>query len=140
MSIEEEQGKIKPPRTLLADERTRRHIAMAAIVALSCGLAFGFGRLTAQKEAAGPVTIDYFQAAGGGATAAAGLAAGRDAAAGTAVPASGSVVASKKGTKYHAPWCPGASAISEANKVVFASAEEARAAGYEPAANCKGLE
>ncbi|MEK7610426.1 MAG: hypothetical protein AAB468_01620 [Patescibacteria group bacterium] len=51
----------------------------------------------------------------------------------------GQVVASKKGKKYHLPWCAGAKAIAAANKVTFASAEEARAAGYTPAANCPGL-
>ncbi len=55
--------------------------------------------------------------------------------------ASGSqqVVASKNGTKYHLPTCPGAKQISEKNKITFKSIEEARAAGYTPAANCKGL-
>jgi hypothetical protein len=49
------------------------------------------------------------------------------------------VVASKKGTKYHYPWCGGAKQISEANMITFQSIEEARKAGYTPAANCKGL-
>lgn len=51
----------------------------------------------------------------------------------------GSVVASKNGTKYHYPWCAGAKQISEKNKITFGSIEEARAAGYTPASNCKGL-
>jgi hypothetical protein len=51
----------------------------------------------------------------------------------------GLIVASKGGTKYHFPWCGGARSISEANKVWFKSEEEARAAGYAPASNCKGL-
>src|SRR3989344_1924759 len=33
-----------------------------------------------------------------------------------------------------------AKSISEANKIWFNSVEEARAAGYAPASNCKGLE
>jgi len=52
---------------------------------------------------------------------------------------SGQVVASKNGTKYHYPWCAGAKQISEKNKITFNSIEEARAAGYSPATNCKGL-
>lgn len=52
----------------------------------------------------------------------------------------GGVIASKSGTKYHFPWCAGAKSIKEENKVWFASTQEARAAGYEPASNCKGLE
>lgn len=49
------------------------------------------------------------------------------------------VVASKNGTKYHYPWCAGAKQISEKNKIIFSSIEEARAKGYAPASNCKGL-
>jgi hypothetical protein len=52
---------------------------------------------------------------------------------------SGSIVASKNGTKYHYPWCAGAKQISEKNKIIFNSIEEARTAGYTPASNCKGL-
>lgn len=52
---------------------------------------------------------------------------------------SGSVVASKNGTKYHYPWCAGAKQISDKNKITFQSIETARAAGYTPASNCKGL-
>lgn len=48
-------------------------------------------------------------------------------------------VASKKGTKYHLPWCPGVSQIKEENKVYFASKTEAEKAGYTPASNCKGI-
>ena len=49
----------------------------------------------------------------------------------------GSVVASKSGTKYHLPTCPGAKQIKPDNLIAFASIAEAEAAGYTPAANCK---
>ncbi len=49
------------------------------------------------------------------------------------------VVASKNGTKYHYPWCAGAKQISDKNKITFNSIAEARASGYTPASNCKGL-
>lgn len=55
------------------------------------------------------------------------------------LPAGGQVVASKSGAKYYLPWCGGAKLIKDANKVWFASREAAEAAGYQPAANCKGL-
>jgi hypothetical protein len=48
-------------------------------------------------------------------------------------------VASKSGTKYHYPWCPGAKQMKEENKIYFDSRPAAEAAGYTPAANCKGL-
>jgi hypothetical protein len=51
----------------------------------------------------------------------------------------GAYVASKKGTKYHLPWCGGAKSINEENKIWFRTKEEAEAAGYAPAANCKGI-
>jgi len=51
----------------------------------------------------------------------------------------GGFVASKNGTSYHYPWCPGAEKIKEENKVWFKSSEDAEAAGYTAAKNCKGL-
>jgi hypothetical protein len=48
-------------------------------------------------------------------------------------------VASKNGTKYHYPWCPGALNIKEENKIWFSSKEQAEKAGYTRAGNCKGL-
>jgi hypothetical protein len=55
------------------------------------------------------------------------------------LPKGGLVVASKNGTKYYFPWCGGVKNITEANKIWFASEDEAKAKGYAPAANCKGL-
>lgn len=54
-------------------------------------------------------------------------------------PAVGEYVASKGGTKYYLPSCAGAARLSEENKIWFASAEAAIAAGYTPASNCPGL-
>jgi len=54
-------------------------------------------------------------------------------------PTTTTVVASKSGTKYHLPWCPGAQQMKEENKITFESPAAAEAAGYTPAANCKGL-
>ena len=48
----------------------------------------------------------------------------------------GQVVASKKGSKYHAPWCPGAQTMKEENKIWFESEEAAEEAGYGRAGNC----
>ncbi|KKR46535.1 MAG: Endonuclease I [Parcubacteria group bacterium GW2011_GWA1_40_21] len=54
-------------------------------------------------------------------------------------PSEKSFVAAKSGTKYYFPWCGGVSRIKEENKIWFASETEATKAGYQPAANCKGL-
>ncbi|MFH0846203.1 MAG: hypothetical protein V1851_02265 [Patescibacteria group bacterium] len=51
----------------------------------------------------------------------------------------GKYVASKNGTKYHAPWCSGAQRIKKENQIWFSSKEEAEAAGYTPASNCPGI-
>ncbi|MEK7116560.1 MAG: hypothetical protein AAB837_00140 [Patescibacteria group bacterium] len=58
---------------------------------------------------------------------------------GVSTDSSGSVVASKNGTKYHYPWCAGAKQISQKNIITFNSIDEAKKAGYSPASNCKGL-
>jgi Metal binding domain of Ada len=57
----------------------------------------------------------------------------------TAEVGSGAVVASKTGTKFHLPECPGASQIKPENLITFASVAAAVAAGYTPAGNCPGL-
>jgi len=49
-------------------------------------------------------------------------------------------VASKNGSSYHFPWCSGAKRIKKSNEVWFATADEAKRAGYTPAGNCKGLD
>lgn len=51
----------------------------------------------------------------------------------------GQYVASKNSNKYHLPSCSGAKRISEANKIWFASREEAESRGYTPADNCPGI-
>ena len=51
----------------------------------------------------------------------------------------GRYVASKSGTAYHYPWCPGALKIKEENKIWFQTKEEAESRGLKPAGNCEGL-
>ena len=55
------------------------------------------------------------------------------------VQTSGTYVASKSGDKYYWPSCSAVARIKDENKVWFASAAEAKAAGYTPGANCPGL-
>lgn len=54
----------------------------------------------------------------------------------TGTPTEGRVVGSSKGSKYHFPWCPGASQIKEENKIWFATEKDAQDAGYAKAGNC----
>lgn len=67
------------------------------------------------------------------------MVAGGASGASSSVATTGTYVASKNGSKYHLPYCPGAQQMKEENKVWFSSKEEAEAAGYTPAANCKGI-
>ncbi|TSC63170.1 MAG: hypothetical protein Athens041674_313 [Parcubacteria group bacterium Athens0416_74] len=51
----------------------------------------------------------------------------------------GQYVASRTGSTYYFPWCAGAQKIAPASERWFATEEAAKAAGYRPAKNCKGL-
>lgn len=98
-------------------------VAIIVLVGLS---GFGLGRLSIIDESVIPVSIEY------GAQNIASVS-------GALSEIGGEVVVSKNGSKYHLPWCSGASRIKEENKVWFATIEEAKQAGYTPAGNCKGL-
>ncbi|PIT91510.1 hypothetical protein COU17_00030 [Candidatus Kaiserbacteria bacterium CG10_big_fil_rev_8_21_14_0_10_49_17] len=94
---------------------------------------FGLGRLSVLETATEPVWIEYPEGYSGEDILSASAARAPEI-------AGGEVVASKNGSKYHYPWCSGAKRIAEKNLITFSSITEARAAGYEPAANCKGLQ
>ncbi len=117
--------------------------ALPAIVVLVALGAFGLGRLSALEEGRKPVVIhpagnmqeilrpteasnDFLQAPTSSAPSAS-----------TSQPPTGGFVASKNGAKYYTPTCSGASRITDANKVWFATAATAEAAGYTRATNCK---
>lgn len=108
-------------------------IAIALIIIFTALISFGLGRLSKIRENKTPITVMNMIPA-------------KISAGDTATPKSnsvaqktGSLVASKKGSKYHYPWCSGALRIKDSNKIWFSSAKEARLAGYTPAKNCKGL-
>jgi hypothetical protein len=52
----------------------------------------------------------------------------------------GAYVASRTGSAYYFPWCAGAAKILPQNMRWFPDESSAKAAGYAPAKNCKGLE
>lgn len=106
---------------------------LVCLIIIFVGLAsFGLGKLSVSEVNEKEVRI-ISGAAAVGAVVAPGVSAQTEA------QNSGQVVASKNGTKYHYPWCGGAKQIAEKNKITFATIEEAKAAGYSPAGNCKGL-
>lgn len=104
-----------------------------AILIILVGFAsFGLGRLSKLQESRVPVRIESTAQT-------ASVASSVDKTETSLIAEGGKLVASKNGAKYHFPWCGGAQRISPKNLISFNSVEEARKAGYTPAANCKGL-
>lgn len=131
-------------RSFVDSEEARKYYTAAVIILVGLS-SFGLGRLSAINDQQEPISIER----AGDATAdtksklapitvngqtdqtasvtQSGAAGGKG----------GKIVASINGTKYYFPWC--ASNIADKNKIWFNSESEARAKGYQPAANCKGL-
>ncbi|MBI4132676.1 MAG: hypothetical protein HY473_01065 [Candidatus Sungbacteria bacterium] len=113
----------------------QKDIFLTAFVFLVSIASFGLGRLSAIWPVKEPIIIEQPNAES------------RTLKAELSVPlsfdlspsASGQYVASRNGSAYHLPTCPGAKQIKEENKVWFQTEEEARRAGYKPAGNCPGL-
>lgn len=128
-----------------------RELFLVILVVLLGSLSFGLGRLSILWKEKEPITVEKQQTniAPPGEVAGAVIVAPASASKSppptvirvVAPPPSpnGKFVASKKGTAYHFPWCPGAKQIKEENKIWFQTKEEAVKAGYKPAANCPGL-
>lgn len=127
MSIKDLFEKIKPFYTLL-------------LIFVVAGIFFGLGRLSALEDKHTPIKIEHqndIQTASV-AESVSGVTGVQDSGV-VSNTQSGEVIGSKNGTKYYFPWCGTVKMIKPENQVKFASIEEARNAGYAPAANCKGL-
>ncbi|OHA20261.1 MAG: hypothetical protein A2849_03000 [Candidatus Taylorbacteria bacterium RIFCSPHIGHO2_01_FULL_51_15] len=144
MNIRQAREKIKASRGLL-DSRELYTVLLIILVGLG---SFGLGRLSRMEELTSPIQLEEVAlpqtASALGMSLSPQGAATREETSAEDPPtpplgAAGLLVASKGGTKYHYPWCSGAQRISEQNKIFFLSTEDARKAGYTPAANCKGL-
>ncbi len=123
MNIAEARGKCK-----IFLGRVPRDVLIISILILASSASFGLGYL-AGLDAGGQGINSTSLPQGGVETQGVSL----------ATTTTGQVVASKNGTKYYLPSCSGVDKISDANKVWFTSTSVAAAAGYTPAANCKGL-
>jgi hypothetical protein len=132
----------------LKDGKHASSLGLVALIVLTGSASFGLGRLSALGEEHAPVRIEYatttpptvtpsVELVSSSTTATAPNTTSQSAA--VAGNTKGNYVASKTGTAYHLPWCPGALRIKEENKVWFATKAEAEAAGYRPAGNCKGI-
>lgn len=99
-----------------------REWGLFGLIFLVSVASFGLGRLSVLVEAKPLISVS--EAASG------------------AIPAlakGGYYVASRTGSTYYFPWCAGAEKIAPANERWFKTEAEAKAAGYRPAKNCKGL-
>jgi hypothetical protein len=109
---------------------------LAGLIVLVSLASFGLGRLSLETGRGTPLS----EIASSTASVRSGVGkAVETASVATTTTPEGGYVASKNGTKYHLPWCAGAKQISVQNKIFFTTKGEAEAAGYTPAANCKGI-
>ena len=143
-SVTELLGKIKDLGRKFVEPRN----ASVILIILACFASFGLGRLSvlnSYKKGRGILIKEPFVLPASAVAVSGALEGERETRAEkksvlpSVTNSGGQVVASKNGSKYHFPWCAGAKQISEQNKIYFDSAEAARAKGYMPAANCKGL-
>lgn len=104
-----------------------REVFTAIIIILVAFASFGLGRLSRIEEQKTPVKIIQNSNLNQEATSIRSTAGEKE------------FVASRNGKKYFLPWCSGASSISPQNLITFSTENEARNAGYTPAANCPGL-
>jgi hypothetical protein len=137
VSLEDIQNEEKPDfKARISDFLTGRYFVPIVIVLMAI-IAFFLGRISGLQDKKEPVRVisDNSGEVKGIST----KSGETETETATTANSSGSVVASKSGTKYHYPWCAGAKQISAKNLITFNSIEAARAAGYTPATNCKGL-
>ena len=127
---------------------------LAAIIILTAAISFGLGRLSKIREEKTPITIENVKEnaetnestplstsnVDSGANGA-GIMLQHNSSTISSAPSSSLkiFVASRNGKKYYYAWCESANVIKEQNRVWFATQAEAEKAGYQPAANCKGL-
>ena len=119
---------------------SKNDLFIASLIFLTGLGGFGLGRLSAvwpQKEHVAVIDTPFSPPTGSREGDMDAAAAQKSAAAVNAV--KGKYVASKSGSSYHLPWCPGAKQIKASNKIWFQTKEEAETKGYKPAGNCPGL-
>lgn len=103
---------------------------LTAVIILVATISFGLGRLSKIREEKTPITIESIAT----------LTETTANVSNKNVTESQKIfVASRNGKKYYYIWCESSKIIKEQNRIWFATKEEAEKAGYEPAANCKGL-
>jgi hypothetical protein len=147
MTIHDWAEKIKSFAGTVAGKASAFYTLILLIVIAS--LFFALGRFSALEEEHSPIRVYNAGTASQTSSAVEATLTGTttrttDVSATTEIPAStasdGEVIGSKSGKKYYFPWCGTIKRVKPENQVVFASIADARAAGYLPAGNCKGLQ
>ena len=114
----------------------------AAVIILVAVISFGLGRLSKIREEKTPITIENASSMSDidEKTNGAGIMLEHNSSTISNFPSSSKIfVASRNGKKYYYAWCESANVIKEQNRIWFSTQAEAEKAGYQPAANCKGL-
>jgi len=104
---------------------------LTAIIVLVAVISFGLGRLSKIREEKTPITIENAEIGESKPLSTSNVDSG--------IKTDKIFVASRNGKKYYYAWCESANVIKEQNRVWFSTQAEAEKAGYQPAANCKGL-
>ena len=116
---------------------------LAAVIVLVAVISFGLGRLSKIREEKTPITIETASSMSDidEKTNGAGIMLQHNSSTISSATSSSSkiFVASRNGKKHYYAWCESANVIKEQNRVWFSTQAEAEKAGYQPAANCKGL-
>src|SRR3989344_4165565 len=104
---------------------------LVAVIVLVAVISFGLGRLSKIREEKTPITIENAETGESKPL----LTSNVD----NEIKTDKIFVASRNGKKYYYIWCESANVIKEQNRIWFSTQAEAQKAGYQPAANCKGL-
>jgi len=104
---------------------------LAAIIILTAAISFGLGRLSKIREEKTPITIESSEISETKPLSTSNV--------DNEIKTDKIFVASRNGKKYYYIWCESANVIKEQNRIWFSTQAEAQKAGYQPAANCKGL-
>lgn len=119
-----------------------KELYLSAVIILVATISFGLGRLSKIREEKTPITIENV----GTSTEIIANASNKNVTEKMLEQNFGNIsespkifVASRNGKKYYYAWCESANVIKEQNRIWFATKDAAEKAGYQPAANCKGL-
>jgi len=116
-------------------KNNNKELYLTAVIILVAVISFGLGRLSKIREEKTPITIENLKEN----TETSESKSLSTSNVNSGIKADKIFVASRNGKKYYYAWCESANVIKEQNRVWFSTQAEAEKAGYQPAANCKGL-